>query len=168
MRYHNITRDDMLNGVGVRVVLWLSGCEHKCVDCQNKLTWNHDDGLEFCEEAKSELFEELEKDYVSGITLSGGDPLHSLNKSGVESLVSEIKEKFKDKTVWIYTGYTWEEINQDVTLFNAVKQADVVVDGKFEESLKDIHYNWAGSKNQKIIDVKKSIEKGDLVNYVYS
>ncbi len=168
LRYHNITKDDMLNGVGVRVVLWLSGCDHRCANCHNQLTWSHKEGIYFAEEAKKELFNELKKDYISGVTLSGGDPLYILNREEVAVLIEEIKTEFPDKTVWVYTGYTWDEIKSDETLFNTVKNVDVVVDGKFDENLKDIQYNWAGSKNQKVIDVKKSIERGDLVNYVHS
>ncbi len=168
LRYHNITRDDMLNGVGVRVVLWFAGCEHKCDNCHNPITWDYESGLEFCEKAKEELFKELKKDYIAGVTFSGGDPLHPKNRAGLEVLMSQIKDNFPNKTIWLYTGYKWEEISKDEILFKVIKKSDVVVDGKFEEALKDISYKWAGSKNQKIIDVQKSIREGHIVNYVHN
>ena len=101
MRYHNITKDDMLNGDGLRVVLWVSGCNHCCEDCQNPVTWDSNGGIPFDEAAKKELFEELEKSYVSGITLSGGDPLHPANRLDIRALVCEIREKYPEKTIWL-------------------------------------------------------------------
>ena len=115
MRYHNITKDDMLNGDGLRVVLWVAGCDHCCKECHNPVTWDPNGGLFFDEKAKAEIFEELEKDYISGITFSGGDPLHSANAYEVMMLAKEIKEKFPSKTIWLYTGYEWKDIkNMDL------------------------------------------------------
>ena len=125
MRYHNITKDDMLNGDGLRVVLWVAGCDHCCKECHNPVTWDPNGGLFFDEKAKAEIFEELEKDYISGITFSGGDPLHSANAYEVMMLAKEIKEKFPSKTIWLYTGYEWKDIkNMDI-----VNYLDVLVDG---------------------------------------
>ena len=112
MRYHNITKDDMLNGDGLRVVLWVAGCEHHCPNCQNPVTWDINGGLEFDEAAKKEIFDELEKNYVSGITFSGGDPLHTQNRKDVGALIEEIKEKFPNKTIWIYSGYDWQDVKR--------------------------------------------------------
>ena len=100
MRYHNITKADMLNGDGLRVVLWLAGCSHHCQACQNPITWDANDGLIFDEEAKREVFAELEKSWCSGLTLSGGDPLYVGNRKDVSLLVKEIKSKFPDKNIW--------------------------------------------------------------------
>lgn len=169
MRYHNITKDDMLNGDGLRVVLWVAGCEHHCKNCQNPMTWDPNGGLKFDATAKKEIFTELEKDYVNGITFSGGDPLHPSNVESVISLAIEIRDRYPDKTIWVYTGYEWEDLYRDVSSIediSAFKRAclleyiDVLVDGKFVEELKDINYPWAGSTNQRIIDVKKSLERG--------
>ena len=104
MNYHNITKVDMLNGDGLRVVLWLAGCNHMCKDCQNPETWDECGGIPFDNYAKEELFEELGKDYVSGITFSGGDPLFPKNRDEVLSLLQEIDKKFPNKTIWMYTG----------------------------------------------------------------
>ncbi len=105
MRYHNITKDDMLNGDGLRVCLWVAGCTHACKDCHNPITWDICGGIEFDEAAKQELFETLAKPYISGITLTGGDPLHPQNREPIGALVREIREKFPNKTIWLYTGF---------------------------------------------------------------
>ena len=150
MNYHNITKDDMLNGDGLRVVLWVSGCSHGCKGCHNRITWDPNGGLLFDEAAKQEIFTELEKDYVSGLTLSGGDPLFPGNRSAICALVRETKEKYPNKTIWLYTGYSWEEIKT----LPLIQYVDIVVDGKFVESLKDNKLHWRGSSNQRVIDVK--------------
>lgn len=159
MRYHNITTDDMLNGDGLRVVLWVSGCEHHCRGCQNPMTWDIDDGLEFDSAAREELFSELKKPYISGITFSGGDPLHTRNRGEVTELAAEIKRKFPDKTIWLYTGYDWG----DVCSLRIMQYVDVLVDGEYKEMLRDVNLPWRGSSNQDVINVRKSLEKDDVV-----
>lgn len=147
MNYHNITKDDMLNGDGLRVVLWVAGCEHHCKGCHNPITWDENGGLLFDKAAKQEIFEELKKDYVSGITFSGGDPLHIKNRTDITVLAKEIKEIFPSKTIWLYTGYTYEAVKD----LEIISYLDVLVDGKFVKELADVNYHWAGSTNQKII-----------------
>lgn len=159
MRYHNITKDDMLNGDGLRTVLWVAGCSHGCKNCQNPITWDICGGIPFDEAAKEELFAELEKDYISGITFSGGDPLHVKNRGEVGGLIYEIHKKFPDKTIWVYTGYLWDEVRD----LPYMKYVDVLVDGKFVEALKDTTLHWKGSSNQNVIDVKKSLKTGKMV-----
>ncbi len=159
MRYHNITKDDMLNGDGLRVVLWVAGCEHRCPNCQNPITWDINGGLEFDENAKKEIFDELNKDYISGVTLSGGDPLHTQNRKETGKLIEEIAEKFPNKTIWLYSGYEWN----DVKNLPFMKYVDVMVDGPFIEKMKDNRIPWRGSANQKVIDVKKSLEINKVV-----
>ena len=156
LRYHNITKDDMKNGDGLRVVLWLAGCEHACPGCHNPITWDADGGLEFDEAAKSELISELSQPYISGVTLSGGDPLYMPRRDEVTALVKELRESFPQKTIWMYTGYSWEEVCE----LPVMKYIDVLVDGRFIESEKDNLLMWRGSKNQRVIDVKKSKQEG--------
>ena len=158
MRYHNITKDDMLNGDGLRVVLWVAGCSHCCKECHNPLTWDPDGGLLFDEEAKKEIFEQLDKPYISGITFSGGDPLHAANRLDVRNLMEEIKNKYPAKTIWLYTGDVWEKISH----YPIMKYVDVLVDGEFEAALKDAKLLWKGSSNQRVIDVQKSLMQPDL------
>ncbi|MBO4376868.1 MAG: anaerobic ribonucleoside-triphosphate reductase activating protein [Lachnospiraceae bacterium] len=157
MRYHNITKDDMRNGDGLRVVLWLSGCSHHCKGCQNPVTWDPNDGILFDEAAKAEVFDQLDKPYISGITFSGGDPMYCSNKDEVGELMKEIKEKYPDKTIWVYTGDSWEScIN-----YQYIDLIDVLVDGEFVLEQRDVKLLWKGSKNQRVIDVKKSLQNKD-------
>ena len=135
----------MLNGDGLRVVLWVAGCTHHCKECQNPITWDINGGLEFDEAAKKEIFDELDKSYVSGITFSGGDPLHPQNRQPVYELAKEIKEKYPRKTVWLYSGFEWEEI-KDLPI---IPYLDVMVDGRFKLELLDTQLHWKGSSNQR-------------------
>lgn len=160
MNYHNITTDDMLNGDGLRVVLWVAGCEHRCENCQNPITWDPHGGLIFGEKAENELLRELVKPHISGITFSGGDPLHPNNRAMVMKWAAAVKE-IHNKTVWLYTGYEWEQICD----WPGMKYIDILVDGKFVQELADINYPWAGSTNQRVIDVQKSLEAGCVVRY---
>lgn len=170
MRYHNITKADMLNGDGLRVVLWLAGCSHHCQACQNPITWDANDGLIFDEEAKREVFAELEKSWCSGLTLSGGDPLYVGNREDVSLLVSEIKSKFPDKNIWCYTGYTWEElmkqVKDDENLKIILNNVDVLLDGRFVLSLALEKLHYVGSSNQRIIDVRSSLDTGNIDLYI--
>ena len=158
MRYHNITKDDMLNGDGLRVVLWVAGCSHCCKGCHNPITWDPNGGLVFDEAAKQEIFEQLEQPYISGITFSGGDPLHSANRVDVRNLMAEIKQKYPDKTIWLYTGDSWENIKH----YPIMQYIDVLVDGEFVQEKKDTKLLWKGSKNQRVINVQKTLKQTDI------
>lgn len=147
----------MLNGDGLRVVLWVAGCNHCCKECQNPITWDPDGGIPFDEAARQEIFEQLDKDYISGITFSGGDPLYPGNRMEVRSFMAEIKEKYPRKTIWLYTGDSWENILD----YPMMKYVDVVVDGEFQVEQKDAKLLWKGSKNQRVINVKKTLEQPD-------
>ncbi len=157
MRYHNITKDDMLNGDGLRVVLWVAGCSHCCKGCQNPVTWDPNGGLPFDESAREEIFQQLDKDYISGITFSGGDPLHPANSLEVKEFMAEIKEKYPDKTIWLYTGSEWESIFR----MSVMRYVDVCVDGEYVEKLRDTKLRWKGSSNQRVIDVQATLQKED-------
>ena len=159
MNYHNITKDDMLNGDGLRVVLWVSGCTHHCEGCQNPITWDLAGGLPFDEAAEEELFEALSRPHISGITFSGGDPLHPFNRSEVFRLMKKCKELFPEKTVWVYTGFLWEDVKD----IEDIKFADVLADGRFVKELNDNNLHWVGSSNQKIINVPQSLEENKVI-----
>lgn len=159
MNYHNITKDDMLNGDGLRVVLWVSGCTHQCPECQNPITWDLAGGLPFDAAAEKELFDALKPAYVSGITFSGGDPLHPFNQSEITRLAKKFKELEPEKTSWLYTGFSWENIKD----LDVMKYIDVLVDGEFIADLKDNNLHWKGSANQRVIDVQKSLEQDEIV-----
>lgn len=157
MRYHNITKDDMLNGDGLRVVLWVAGCNHCCKGCQNPITWDPNGGLLFDENVEKEIWEQLKKPYISGITFSGGDPLHAANRLEIRRLAEKIKTEFPTKTIWLYTGDSWE----NVLHYPIMKNLDVLVDGEFKIEQRDIKLLWKGSKNQRVIDVQKSLAQSD-------
>ena len=159
MRYHNITHDDMLNGDGLRVVLWVAGCDHCCKGCQNPTTWDPEGGLLFDEAAKEEIFEQLDKSYISGLTFSGGDPLFSANRTAVRQLAEEVCAKYPDKTIWLYTGFTWEAVRNDPVM----QYVDVLVDGEFQQETFDANLLWKGSANQRVIDVPKSLQQEKVV-----
>ena len=174
MNYHNITYPDMNNGDGLRVVLWSSGCSHHCNQCQNPQTWNPESGIKFDINAEEELFRELSRDYISGLTLSGGDPLNENNLSGILNILCKFRKIFGDtKTVWLYSGYTYEECNPKEKYDSGntfgmlrkeiLKYVDVMVDGRFEEDKKDLKLKFRGSSNQRLIDVKKSVKDNKTV-----
>lgn len=164
MNYHDIKHDDMNNGPGLRVTLFVSGCDHYCNGCQNPETWSTKSGIPFDDTAIEEIFEQLNNDYISGITFSGGDPLNANNRVEVCSLIHQIRLKYgKSKSIWIYTGYTWEEIVN--TLTPVLLGIDVLIDGMFDKDLADVNYHWAGSTNQRVIDVQRSLEEKKVILY---
>lgn len=193
MNYLQITHEDVCNGDGLRVVLWLSGCSHHCYNCQNPQTWNPDSGIQFDESAKQEIFAELSKDYISGITFSGGDPLHENNLDEVLKLVKQIRISFPEKSIWLYTGYTlqlnsdsiptddfWNEPDEEYSYFittynesilNKFKRkqilslCNVVVDGEYIDEQKDLTLKFRGSKNQRVINVPESLKQRKVVLY---
>ena len=180
MNYLKIEHEDVCNGTGLRVVLWLSGCSHHCYNCQNPQTWNPDSGIPFDESAKQEILNELSKDYISGITFSGGDPLHENNLDEVLKLVKQIRISFPEKTIWLYTGYAWEQlvysrmpsgVGKEKEFLNwnrrneIISNIDICIDGEYVDNLKDLTLKWRGSKNQRVIDVKQSLAQNKVVLY---
>lgn len=159
MNYHNITKEDMLNGDGLRVVLWVSGCNHHCKGCQNPITWDENGGLPFDKDAEVELFDALNKSYIDGITFSGGDPLFPGNRDEVFRLIKKCKTTYPEKSIWLYTGYTWEQIKD----LDGIKDIDVIAEGEFVEELLDNNIQWVGSSNQRVIDVKKTLSSDKIV-----
>lgn len=161
MRYHNITTDDMLNGDGLRTVLWVAGCNHKCEGCQNPITWDINGGIPFDEDAENELFEKLAPEYISGLTFSGGDPLHPQNRAEITRLAKKSRELFPKKNIWLYTGYSFDEIRE----LEIMEYIDVLVDGEFKKELLDEKLHWKGSANQRVIEVPETLKVGRIVLY---
>ena len=159
MRYHNITTDDMLNGDGLRTVLWVSGCNHHCEGCQNPITWDINGGIPFDEDAENELFQKLAPDYISGLTFSGGDPLHPQNRAEITRLAKKSRELFPKKDIWLYTGYTFDEVKE----LEIMQYIDVIVDGEFKKELLDEKLHWKGSANQRVIEVPETLKVGRIV-----
>lgn len=162
MNYHNITKDDMKNGDGLRVVLWVAGCSHHCPNCQNPVTWDPDDGILFDKNARKELLDIISQDYISGITFSGGDPLFESNREEVYELIEYIKSVYPNKTVWLYTGYTYNDLRKFVPI-GVLNKIDVIVDGPYIEKFRDTTLKWRGSSNQRVINVRKTIDTGNIV-----
>jgi anaerobic ribonucleoside-triphosphate reductase activating protein len=152
-----IYKTSLADGIGWRTVLFVSGCNHKCKGCHNPESWNKNAGYPFTEETKQKLFEFLSKDYINGLTISGGDPLYPDNLVTVTKLCKEIKEKFPNKTIWVYTG----SLYRDIKNLELMKYIDVIVDGEFKINQKDTTLAYRGSYNQRIIDVKT----GKQLNY---
>lgn len=161
MRINGIEQCSMTNGVGLRTVLWVSGCEHKCKGCQNPCTWDPDSGEDFTSEKKELLYKYLDNKYIKGITFSGGDPLHPNNKNEVGKLILDIKANYPSKDIWLYTGYTWEEVKE--LNLDFLRYIDVLVEGRFILNKRNVNLRWCGSSNQRVIDVKESLKEGKII-----
>ena len=155
MKILNITSPDVNNGTGFRVTLWIAGCSHHCRGCHNPESWDYNQGKPL-REVRKDLFDKLDKSYIKGLTLSGGDPLAQSRKSLLELyfLLRRIKKKFPNKDIWIYSGYTHEEILQDKFKKLVLSQCAVLVDGLYKYALRDTSLPFRGSSNQRIIYLK--------------
>ena len=159
MNYLDIKRCNMVNGDGLRTVIWVAGCERKCPGCFSPYTHDFTAGKKFDASAKAELVCDLKEDWCAGVTWLGGEPLHPANFPEVLATAKEIRKDYPDKTQWVYTGYCWDEIVADDTLAEIIRYVDVICDGPFVESLRDINLKWVGSSNQHVIDVKDRLDK---------
>ena len=163
MNYEKIDKCSVSNGLGVRTVLWISGCNIHCKNCHNQSTWDFDSGIPFTEETMQEILYDLSKPYIKGCTLSGGHPLDPRNAPEVLKIVKRVKMVFPNKDIWIYSGYEWEDIIKDETLREILKYTDILVDGAYIDELRDISLAFRGSSNQRIIDVPKSLEQNKVI-----
>ena len=174
MNYMQIEKASVANGKGIRTVLWVSGCSLHCKGCQNPESWDFNAGKPFDDKAKQELFCYLKNPYIQGITFSGGHPLDYKNAYAIYELILEIKEKFPQKDIWLYTGYslTYEDfyshplswmVSGEETKTNILQMCDVVVDGEFREEQRDTTLPFRGSSNQRLIDVKKTIDNKKII-----
>lgn len=159
MNYLKIESSSLSNGLGWRVVLWLSGCSHHCPGCQNPETWDSRAGKKFTEKEKQLLIRLLKPDYIKGLTLSGGDPLFETSREDILKLTQEIRQIYPDKDIWMYTGYSFEEIKN----LELMQYIDVLIDGRYLAEQRDISLAFRGSINQKIIDVRKSLKINEIV-----
>lgn len=173
MNYGEIKKNDISNGIGVRTSLFVSGCRHHCKDCFNAQTWDFSFGKAFTEKTMMEILEACEPDWINGLSLLGGEPFEPENQRVLLPFLVMFKEKFPNKDIWCYSGFTFEEITGKVK--NRAKTdvsdemlslIDVLVDGRFEESKKDISLKFRGSSNQRIIDVKKTLTEKRIVLYM--
>ena len=173
MYYADIKKADIANGLGVRVSVFVSGCTHHCKNCFNSEAWDFNYGKEFTEDEIDRVIKELDHPYVSGLSLLGGEPLEHVNQQGLLPLLKKVKEKFPEKNIWCYSGYTFETDIMDKMYKNwsetpeILSYIDVLVDGKFEEEKKDITLRFRGSSNQRIIDVKKSLKEKKAILFEF-
>ena len=165
MKYANIKKHDIANGPGVRVSLFVSGCNHRCKGCFNSIAWDFNYGNEFTDDTINEIIEALDKNYIDGLSLLGGEPLEELNQQDVLKLIREVKEKLPNKTIWLYSGFTYEEISNMKTkeINDIIKNIDVLVDGKFEIDLYDPALFFRGSSNQRIINIQETLKKKEII-----
>ena len=158
MKFMRIDYDNIVNGPGVRAVLWVSGCMHRCKGCHNPQTWDRNNGQELESKDIKELISYLDNTYVSGVTISGGDPLASFNRRELCYIVDKIKKSHPEKSIWVYTGHRWEELFEELDSYQRkiiLECVEVVVDGKYKEELK-VDDEFRGSSNQRFVDVRKT------------
>lgn len=163
MYYSGIKEFDISNGPGIRTSLYVSGCTHHCKGCFNKETWDFNNGVPYTLETEDYIINQLKE--RDGLSLLGGDPFDNLKDLDLYDLIARVRKEYPDKTIWCWTGYTYEEIIKDKDLYNFFSLLDVVVDGRFVESRKDIKLKFKGSTNQRVINVKESMETGSCVIY---
>lgn len=170
MNYGNIKYYDIANGIGIRTVLFVSGCRHHCKGCFQPETWNFSFGNSFTEDVENEIIKSLDKDYINGLTLLGGEPFEPENQKVLLPFLKKVKKVFPKKTIWAFSGYTYEELigfeksiahcqytNEMLSLI------DVLVDGEFKEELKDLSLQFRGSSNQRLIDMKKTLNNNKII-----
>lgn len=169
--YQQIRTNDILNGEGLRTTIFFTGCECYCKGCFNKDIWDFNVGKIFTREVYENKIKPTISDYTAGISVLGGEPLHPKNIEAVSDLIDWFNQDFRDKNIWIWTGYTWEELMErykkgdEDDLKRLLCAIDVLVDGRFIEEQKDLTLKWRGSRNQRVIDVKKTLEKEEVVLY---
>lgn len=171
MKYAKIKKCDVANGPGVRVSLFVSGCNHHCKNCFNREAWDFNYGNDFTDKEEKQIIEDLKPDHITGLSLLGGEPFERQNQEGLAPLVKKVKQEYPNKKIWCYTGFTFDkqilgqmigEENRKTTK-EMLENIDYIVDGRFVEELKDPKLRFRGSSNQRIIDVKKSLEKNEVV-----
>ncbi len=169
MNYSGIKYADMINGIGIRVSLFVSGCNHACKDCFNVETWNPKYGEKFTEKQEKEIIDFFKKygKTIRGLSLLGGDPTYPQNIDPLINFLKKFKKELPDRDIWIWSGFTWEEIMADKKRKELISLCDVLIDGKFIIKLKDLNLKWRGSSNQRVIDIKKSLANNEVKLFEY-
>ncbi len=170
MHYGNIKLNDIANGEGIRVSLFVSGCTNHCKECFNPETWNFEYGKPFTSETEQFILDNLKSDFVNGLTLLGGEPFEPRNQEVLLNLVKRVRQIYPNKTIWAYSGFRFDDEllkagaypNCKFTL-ELLQNIDILVDGRFDRDLRDIRLNFRGSSNQRIIDVKKSLKENKII-----
>ena len=160
MKYNKIRKMDISNGPGVRVSIFFQGCAFHCKNCFNPETWDFDGGKEFTDETIEHILDLCDNEYIVGLSMLGGEPMHPTNLPGTTKLAKTFKERFPNKSLWSWSGFTYEDY---VSKQEVINYLDVLVDGQYKDELRDPRLKYAGSTNQRAIDVKKSLKKGKVV-----
>ncbi len=160
MRYNLVRKMDISNGPGVRVSVFMQGCEFHCKNCFNPETWNFDGGQELTQEKIDEVLNLCNKDYIKGLSILGGEPMHPKNIEATTLLAKEFKEKYPDKNIWVWSGFKFDEDLKGKEVLNYI---DVLVDGQYVDELHDPTLKWKGSSNQRVIDVQQSLKNNKIV-----
>lgn len=169
MNYLEIKKYDIANGPGIRTTLFVSGCTHHCKGCFNPESWDFKAGKNFTEDTIEEIIESMKPDYIKGLTLLGGEPFEPANQSALLPLLKRVKEVFPKKNIWAFSGYLFDKQIMEIMVpkydftRKVLEYIDVLVDGEFHEDEKDLSIVYRGSRNQRIIDVKKSLKEGTVV-----
>ena len=162
MRYNLIRKMDISNGPGVRVSVFMQGCSFHCKNCFNSETWDFDGGKEFNDETIEKILNLCGQNYVEGLSILGGEPMHPTNIEGTTKLAKAFKEKYPNKSIWVWSGFLYD---RDLKDKEVLKYIDVLVDGQYVDELHDPTLKWRGSSNQRVIDVKKTLQNKDIVLY---
>lgn len=160
MKYNKIRKMDISNGPGVRVSIFLQGCEFHCKNCFNPETWNFDGGEEFTDETIEKVLNACDKEYIEGLSILGGEPMHPKNIAGTTKLAKAFKERFPEKTIWSWSGFTYEKYLKDKEV---MQYLDVLVDGQYVDKLHNPTLKWRGSSNQRVIDVPKTLKQNKVI-----
>jgi len=160
MRYNKIRKMDVSNGAGIRVSIFMQGCVFNCKGCFNPETHDFNGGKEFTDETIDRVLELCSKEYIVGLSILGGEPLHPNNIDGSTKLAKLFKEKYPDKTIWVWSGFLFDRDLKGKEILNYI---DVLVDGKFDIELRNPMLRWKGSSNQRVIDVKKSLKENKVI-----
>ena len=175
MNYGQIYYSDVANGIGCRTALFVSGCTHHCKGCFNEVTWDFNYGQKYTKEVEDEIIESLKPDYINGLTILGGEPMEIVNQKEIRPLLERVKKEVPKATIWIYSGYTWEELTDTENkrchgedTDSILSMIDILVDGKFESDKRNLMLRFRGSSNQRVIDVKETLKTGDVVLSEYN
>ncbi|WP_027216505.1 anaerobic ribonucleoside-triphosphate reductase activating protein [Butyrivibrio fibrisolvens] len=175
MNYGQIIKNDVANGIGCRTSLFVSGCTHHCKGCFNEMTWDFEYGLKFTKDVEDDIIESLKPSYISGITILGGEPMEIRNQEVLRPFIERIKKEVPKATVWIYSGYVWEELTDPdnkrchgADTDAILSMTDILVDGEFVLAKKDMMLRFRGSSNQRIIDVPATLKEGQIVMSEYN
>ena len=163
MRYNLIRKMDIADGPGVRVSIFLQGCEFHCFNCFNPETWDFDGGDELTEEVIERLMELCAEEYVQGLSILGGEPMHPKNIAATTQIAKTFKNLYPDKNLWVWSGFTFEVLQKRKDAEEVLKYIDTLVDGQYMDDLHDFRLEWRGSSNQRVIDVQKTLKKGEIV-----